>query len=385
MATRRTPRRRSWGTLRTMRSGRIQASYIADDGRRYTAPHTFDNRGDAEGWLASERRLIELGEWSSPESRAALRSLAGLTLRGYAEKWIDADWRRRRWADESRDLTPKTHALYTRLLETRILPGLGEQPMASITPAAVRYWWADLDRNTPTSNTQAYQLLKAICNTALEDRLIGENPCQIRSAGKPPKAREVQALTPAEVVTIAESVPERYRAAVFVAAWCGLRFGELIELRRKDVHCDDNRMSLKVSRSATRVGNRIITGPPKTDAGNRSVTVPPHVARILQGHLESNTGPEPDAFVFVTTRGQRLSTTAFTKSIKAGFARIGKPQMRVHDLRHIGATFAAQAGATTKELMSRLGHTTPTMSMRYQIAAQERHVKIAEKMSELAT
>ena len=79
-----------------------------------------------------------------------------------------------------------------------------------------------------------------------------------------------------------------------------------------------------------------------------------------------------------------MSKTAFTKSVKAGFAAVGKPDMRVHDLRHVGATLAAQAGATTKELMSRLGHTTPAMAMRYQIAAQERDVKIAEAMSALA-
>ncbi|HYB39107.1 MAG TPA: site-specific integrase [Mycobacterium sp.] len=81
---------------------------------------------------------------------------------------------------------------------------------------------------------------------------------------------------------------------------------------------------------------------------------------------------------------QRLSKTAFTKSVKNGFAAVGKPDMRVHDLRHVGATLAAQAGATTKELMSRLGHTTPGMAMRYQIAAQERDAKIAEAMSKLA-
>lgn len=88
--------------------------------------------------------------------------------------------------------------------------------------------------------------------------------------------------------------------------------------------------------------------------------------------------------MFTTTRGRHLSTTAFTKSVKKGFAAVGKPDMRVHDLRHVGATLAAQAGATTKELMSRLGHTTPGMATRYQIAAQERDVKIAEAMSKLA-
>jgi integrase len=183
---------------------------------------------------------------------------------------------------------------------------------------------------------------------------------------------------------VAESVPEHYRVAVPVAAWCGVRFGELIELRRKDVHADGQRKTLKIRRAATRVNNKLVVGPPKTDAGIRDVTVPPHVATQLRDHMTNRTGRGPEAFVFTTTRGKRLSTTAFTKSVKTGFAAVGKGDMRVHDLRHVGATLAAQAGATTKELMSRLGHTTPDMAMRYQIAAQERDVKIAEDMSKPA-
>jgi integrase len=103
-----------------------------------------------------------------------------------------------------------------------------------------------------------------------------------------------------------------------------------------------------------------VVGPPKTDAGIRDVTL------------------------FTTTRGKRLSKTAFTKTVENGFASVGKPDMRVHDLRHVGATLAAQAGATTKELMSRIGHTTPAMVMRYQIAAQQQDAAIADKLSELA-
>jgi integrase len=99
--------------------------------------------------------------------------------------------------------------------------------------------------------------------------------------------------------------------------------------------------------------------------------------------MKVHTGRGPEAFVFTTTRGQRLSTTAFTKAVKAGFASVGKPDMRVHDLRHVGATLAAQAGATTKELMRRIGHTTPAMAMRYQIAAADRDAAIAEAMSRM--
>jgi integrase len=391
MATNRATRRRTFGTLRTMRSERVQASYVYDDGKRYYATHTYDNRTDAEGWLANERKLIELGEWSPPESRAELKTLKGVTVREYAENWLDPEYRLHRMPD--RPLMPKTHSLYTRLLKSRILPGLGDEILRSVTPAKVRAWWVSLgkENKTPTSNTQAYQLLKAIYATAVEDKAATENPCQIKSAGKPPKARDVKPLTPAELEKVAEKVPEQYRVAVPVAAWCGLRFGELIELRRKDVHSEGDRITLRVRRGATTVHNpeatvhnQLVVGPPKTDAGIRDVTVPPHVAEMLREHMTKHTGSGPEAFVFTTTRGRRLSQTAFTKSVKNGFAAVGKPDMRVHDLRHVGATLAAQAGATTKELMSRLGHTTPGMAMRYQIAAQERDVKIAEAMSKLA-
>jgi integrase len=74
------------------------------------------------------------------------------------------------------------------------------------------------------------------------------------------------------------------------------------------------------------------------------------------------TGLEP-----ATSRILRLGKTAFTETIRAGFASVGKPDMRVHDPRHIGATYAAQAGATTKELVARMGHTTPAMAMRYRL------------------
>lgn len=294
-------------------------------------------------------------------------------LRNGAEKWLS-----------QRDLTPKTRALYGDLLKSRILPTLGDKMVRAVTPETVRAWWIELGKTTPTRNTHAYQLLRAIFNTAREDKLITENPCQIKTAGRPPKPREVQALTPAELDKVAEALPETYRAAVPLAAWCGLRFGELIELRRKDVHVIGNRTTLRIRRAATVVDGKIVVGTPKTDAGIRDVAVPPHVAEILRAHMTTYTGKGPESFVFTTTRGRRLSQIAFTKTVKKGFASVGKPDMRVHDLRHVGATLAAQAGATTKELMRRIGHTTPAMAMRYQIAAAERDAAIAEKLSELA-
>lgn len=365
--------RRSWGTVRRMRNGTYQASYIANDGLRYYGPHTYKAKVDAEGWLSAERKLIELGEWRPPEARIAGKAANMIVFRDYATQWL-----------AERDLSPKTRWLYQTLLDSRILPAFGDEVLRDITPALVRTWWAGLGRDTPTRSAHAYQLLKTIFNTAAGDKMIVENPCQIKGAGKPPKRREVELLTPAELVTVTEAVADHYRVAVPVAAWCGLRFGELIELRRKDVVTDDGKTVLKIRRSATRVDGKLVIGPPKSDAGIRNVHVPPHVADMLTEHMRLRVGRGPESFIFTTTRGQRLSQTAFTKAFKAALNTVGKEHLRVHDLRHVGAVLAAQAGATTKELMARLGHTTPEMAMRYQHAAADRDAEIAARLSKLA-
>ncbi|AQT79314.1 site-specific integrase [Mycolicibacterium litorale] len=357
-----------------MRSGSIQASYVHEDGRRYYAPHTFTAKMDAEGWLSNERKLIELGEWTPPEDRQAVKSVRSITVSEYAAKWLS-----------ERDLAPKTRHLYGELLDSRILPELGDVMMKAVTPADVRAWWValNMEKKTPTRNTHSYQLLKTIFNTARDDRVISDNPCQVKTAAKPPKPRDVQALTTAQLAKVAEAAPEHYRVAVFVSAWCGVRFGELAELRHKDIQVLGDRTVLRIRRQVTRVGNELVVGPPKSEAGIRDVVVPPHVAVMLRDHLRAHTGQGTESLVFTTTRGQRLSTTAFTKAVKRGYADVGKPGMRVHDLRHLGATWAAIAGATTKELMARIGHATPAMAMRYQIAAADRDAAIAAAMSGL--
>lgn len=385
--------RRSWGKLRTMRNGRLQASYL-HEGIYHYAPHTYDAKIDAEGWLANERKLIELGGWTSPKQRAARAAMDGMTVRQYADQWLDPDWRARRWDDDKRQLTAKSRHENQRYLDTRILPTLGDFPglrdlhLREITPEVVREWWAALRSAKPTTartNDLAYQLLKAMCNTAVEDGLLDVNPCQAKS--KQSQTRDIEGLTTEELDIVAAEVPEHYRVATYIAAWCGVRSGELFELRRKDIRTtSDGGMVIRVERSATRVGNEIVVGPPKSEAGKRGVTVPPHVAAMLTEHMARRTGEGPEALVFTTTRRVRLSTTAFTKSVKKGYVKVGMPELRIHDLRHVGATMAAiEGGATTKELMARFGHNTPGMAMRYQIASKRRAKAIADNMSRAVT
>ncbi len=363
--------RRSFGWIRKLPSGYHQASYVADDGIRYLAPRTFTARIDAEAWIAAERRLLELGVWLPPRERDTATE-GRIRFADFAATWLN-----------ERDLTPATRAMYRDLLDSRILPSLGDEYLTALTPPRIRTWFAGLGSATPTRTAHAYQLLRAILNTAADDRLIAENPCKIKSAGRPPKRRTLQILTADEIDATARRMPESYRCAVLVAAWGALRFGELIELRRKDVARVDGTLVLQIRRAATLVDGKIVVGTPKTDAGTRDVHLPPHIATQLDEHMRRFTGRGSDSFLFRTTRGNRLSQSAVNKSFKAALPDHRK-SARIHDLRHSGAVLAAQAGATTRELMGRLGHTTPTQAMHYQHIVEGRDALLADAMSRLA-
>jgi hypothetical protein len=97
-------------------------------------------------------------------------------------------------------------------------------------------------------------LLHAICTTAVRDGLLPSNPCQISRAMNPPRKREPVILDVKEIAAVAESIQPRYRALVLIGAWCGLRWGEIIELRRKDISAGCEIIS--VARAAHFCGTR---------------------------------------------------------------------------------------------------------------------------------
>ncbi|ORW02469.1 tyrosine-type recombinase/integrase [Mycobacterium kyorinense] len=358
-------KRRGFGRLRQLPSGRWQAAYTGPDGKLHKAPRTYAASVDAEGWLAAERRKIDLGTWGASERSD------GVTLRGYAGRWI-----------EQRHLRPRTRQLYESMLERLILPELGDAKIVTLTPAKVRAWHAGLGAEHSTRNAHAYALLHAICATAVQDEVLDANPCRIRAAMQTKRRREVEILSPAEVDRLAAKMPAALRASVVLAAWCGLRWGETSELRRKDVSADCS--VLRIRRAVTYRAGKFYMGEPKTAAGVRDVAVPPHIRPVLKAHLKNHVGRAGDSLLFADDDGTHLRADRYRVHWEKARAAIGKPGLRVHDLRHVGAVLAAQSGATTAELMHRLGHTTPQMALRYQHVAEGRDAEIAERLSKLA-
>ncbi|MFN7149561.1 MAG: tyrosine-type recombinase/integrase [Microthrixaceae bacterium] len=357
--------------MRKLPSKRYQASYVGPDTVRHSAPSTFSAKIDAEGWLRDEKRLIEAGTWTSPADRITAAHKP-VTFGEYSAAWL---------AD--RTLKPRTRAHYARLLDRQLLPAFAEIQLKAITPHKVRAWHTGLGISTPTLRAHAYGLLRTVLGDAVRDGEIAANPCHIRGAGNSRRVHKIKPASLAELKALAAAMPEKYRLMVMLAAWCGLRFGELTELRRRDV--DLTNAVLHVRRAVVRVEGGFVVGTPKSDAGTRDVNVPPHLLPMLKDHLGSNSTPGKNGLLFPASDGtSHLAPSTIYRSFYPAREAAGRPDLRFHDLRHTGAVLAASTGATLAELMARLGHSTAGAALRYQHAAQDRDKVIAAALSDLA-
>ncbi len=190
--------------------------------------------------------------------------------------------------------------------------------------------------------------------TAMADDLVDANPCRIRGAGQTKRRVKIEPASVAELERIVAEVPPRYRLMVLLASWCALRFGELTELRRRDVQGD----RLRVRRGVVHVGGQYAIGAPESDAGVRDVAIPPHLLPVVKGHLLKHTQPGADGLLFPGAGGGHMAPSSLYGVFYPAREKAGRPDLRFHDLRHTGAVLAAATGATLAELMGRLGHST---------------------------
>lgn len=358
-------RRRRFGRVRQLPSGRWQARYAAADGAEHTAPLTFATKTAADRWLVSLETDLSRGQWVDPRS-------GELPLAHYAEQWLQARG----------DLKPRTRELYQWLLGKYVEPELGTVPINAITPSRVRSWHGGLVRTAPPTPTrQAYSLLRAMLNTAVTDEVLLRNPCVIRGAGVSRHAERPVASIP-QVNELAAAMPPRYRALVLTAAWSGARWGELVALTRDRLDLLHATMTIDRQQVELRDGTLLVDSP-KTAAGVRTVHLPPHLLPELQQHLDTFV-PRDCPLIFPNSKGEPIRRGSFQSVWVAARNRAGLPQLRFHDLRHTGNTLAAATGASTKELMSRMGHASMRAALIYQHATSDRDAVIAAALSELA-
>lgn len=362
-------KRRQFGKIRRLPSGRYQASYVhSSTGRRATAPGTFKAKADANAWLATVQADLARGDHLDDEG-------AQIEFATYATEWLAA----------KADLRVRTVELYDYLLRSHILPTLGCCPVGSITAADVRSWHAALVRTELSQATvaKAYRLLRQIMEATVDDRLRRENPCRIKGAAVE-RGPERKIPSVESVVALADAITPSYRAMVLIAGYGGLRRGECLGLARCHIDLANSPPTITVERSLvyTQAGESILQ-PPKTDAGFRTLAMPASLATVVGDHLDTHVGPGGDALLFTDPQtGETPSKGRFRSEWEGARRRVGVT-CTFHDLRHVAGTLNAIAGATTKEAMARMGHASPDAALRYQHAVAERDHAIAQAVEQL--
>jgi integrase len=143
---------------------------------------------------------------------------------------------------------------------------------------------------------------------------------------------------------------------VLLACFGGLRWGELVALRRRDI--DTATAAVRITRQLTKArGQAPFFAPPKSAAGRRRVILPGSILAEVQQHLDNYTGAAPDALLFTSPRGELLRHSNFWRiTWVPAMTATGLTGIHFHDLRHAGNHLVAEAGASLRELMDRMGH-----------------------------
>jgi integrase len=185
------------------------------------------------------------------------------------------------------------------------------------------------------------------------------------------------------VFEVARALPVRYRVLVLLATFAGLRWGELIALRRHNLDLEVCEIRIVETTAQLDTGT-LLPETPKSRAGRRTVAFPAELVPEIRWHLERFAEPGEWGLVFIGPKGARLRRSNFGRIWVKACAKAGVPGVHFHDLRHTGGTLAAATGASLKELMARLGHSSTRAALIYQHATRDRDQAIAVALGGLA-
>ena len=356
-------------------SGTFRARF-KHGGKQYRS--VWDTPAQAEAWIRRTRRDLTLGiHEDTGEVEPETLTQAAPIFTEYADNWLAHR------KVKGRPLKAGTRNLYRAILDDHLIPQFGAKRLDSITSRMISDWHKTLLPDAPTRRSHVYGLLNTILGSAAQEDVIPANPCKVRGAGAVDRATTTELPTVEQVTGLIAAMPgPKYQCMTALAAWCGLRFGELTELRRRDIVVDSDGVPVMIR--VRRAVYRDVVDTPKSGAGVRDVGIPPHVRRRVSDWLETRP-KSADTMLFPATRtGGHIKASSLYKAFYPARVEAGVPTLRWHDLRHFSGTATAQTGASLKEIMSRLGHSTVNAAMRYQHAAADREVQISEAMSQLA-
>lgn len=301
---------------------------------------TFSRKGDAERFERRVRRELDTGEYVDP-------ALQATTFRNWHQHW---------WPTiETSERAPSTIISYECSLRLHVLPYLGELRVKDVRRIHLERWLGELRRSGASNSTIHIAKTAAgmLLGSAVDSGIIASNPLTgVRIAKGTSRTR--QALTADQVERVADAVGPWWRPFVLVLAYCGLRPGEAIALRRR--HLDDlGRLTIEGAVSEHR--GKLIEGDTKTHR-SRLVQVPSSLLKQLKHHLSATPAEGLESLMFTSPGGGMIRLSNWRHRVwepairKAGLPAATTPYV----LRHTAASLLAQQGVPVSTAAAALGH-----------------------------
>ena len=365
-------------------------------------------RKEAERALAHLQTQVDAGE-KGPSG-------LGYTVRTWAEEWLCNEVRP--------NCSPVTYADYHHLLHARILPMLGDVGLARLTPAMLSEWMAQL-RVSPRLSTRLredqltrprspsrdvrpkndkplsaktllnyYQCLDTMLASAVRLGVIQDNP--MTKVTRPrQKRRRVHFLDEEQAVALLRCLKDEpnmcYRAALLLALLCGLRLGEVGELKLSDI--DWKRGTIDISRTIkyTPIEGSFV-GEPKSEAGLRVIALPAGMMTVLReakAYQEECKRLAPgvwrgEGWIVHAWDGGQLHHDTPSKWFRRFADAHGFEGVRFHDLRHTHASLLLANNIDVVSVARRMGHGDPSVTLRnYAHALDRRDRDAADQLDAL--
>lgn len=347
---------------------RYYVVYYVGGKHRWKAAGT--KKKDAERMLTEIVRQVQIGEYRDPRP---------ITFGEISEKWME-------YAEHQ--LKPATLSLYRTLLNVHILPEFEKNQITDI-------WFEDIQRfisRKAKEGKLSPQTLKHMMNPisgvfqyAIRGGYLRENPARYVQTPRIPH-REMDFLTTEEVRIFLEYVPQRYYSLFLTAIMTGMRRGELLAMKWKNL--DWNRRQYFVREILSKYGARFQE--PKSKTSRRAMDLAPQLIGALEAHrahqneMKLKLGPvyEDMGLVFCTEKGtpldpDNISQREFPRFLKdAGIRRI-----RFHDLRHTYASLLIAQGESPKYIQNQMGHASIRTTLdRYGHLMPEVHEQAAKRL-----
>ncbi len=323
--------------------------------RRQASKQGFRTRNEAE---------VAMQELLSEARDGVVANRSGQTLGTFLDEWLLLQRDR---------LRPSTLYSYDVIVE-RIKAGLGQAKIQAITPLQIEHFYATLiesgGRRGQGLSAKTVRNTHVVLRKALADAerldIVARNAA---GAAKPPTAER-----PENPTWSSEQLREfldylkddRLRGAFVVLATTGMRRGEVLGLRWRDIDFDSAEMSVRNSITTAGPG-KVVAGPPKTPRSRRQIYLDDATLRELREQRRKqneerlavgelwNVG---EGYVFTDEIGHPIHPDKFSDLFRKRIAEAELPKIRLHDLRHSYATLALKAGVHPKVVSERLGHAT---------------------------